>query len=594
MDMQAEIRFTIESLKGSSKKVITKIIDETSCPDRNLGDEFISFREHSTVTVELFSHNPDVVMEIESYSSDEVVAVKPGEGITISSGKDEDDMLVPGSYYIAIIMDNKRYEGLFTVESSSMSWDGVVNMRKYLESLLQGLSYDLQSKRRERLGEQDLHNVFLDGIFSFINENHNMVVNHINSIISSPITNIKKTYRELPYSRRPDYKSEKWLSKKGSAVNGNHLLPEIVYEKHTTLDRDNAENRYLRRMIHDISILLCSLEGRFEAVHKNIEHSMQNKHQESIKVKEGYENLLNNFRVSERYKIQKKRKVDQLKEAVKELEERDKLLYNAINSIKKFRAMLSHSEFQTWLQDIKGYEKTYRPSLIMLKDSRYLELYNFYVNLKAMEKNDRIDTNIKFSHKRTSKLFEYFTVAMVINILQSEGFEWDGGWIADRKISYTGELPDGTVMHFSKASIECHVVYDMEVESSESLGFVRNNARYNRPDIRVEFYEDGELKSALIIEVKCRKSKYLFSEDGDTSVIEHLKDYYNLGYNSTAQSKIERGRINRVIVVYPKQPQIIKYHGDYDFSFVQIEPGQVIDETYGYNALKKEIEDFAK
>lgn len=598
MDTQAKIIFKIEVLNSDYNRSEVKFIDDRIYPDGNLGEEFIKFHEHDKITVTFECEDENALLEIDCYDLDGTASIKPSGSYIITSGKDNDDMMVPGYYSITLKTTMKTYNGLYIVEPSSISWEGLMNMRMYLENILEGLSYNLYVNKAGYQAKNVQHSIILSELYNHIRNNEDVLKSNIDSLIKSPITSLQGKYREQLYSKNADFKSQKWLSLKGTSLNSNPNFPDIVYEKHTVLDRNTSENKWVKKIIHHTVEVLCAIENNYNSILNSINAEIENKYHEYKIDAEDYNNrITNNIALSEGFKNRKKKRIQQLYNEICVIQKNVEFINDILNNIKKIRSVLSHNEYNTWLKDIKKYEKIVKPTKELIKDYRYAKLYNFYEKLNAIENNTYKSKNKNSPNKRTSKLFEYYVVAMIIKIIEINGYEWTDGWLAD-KVShgiYNGELPSETVMHFSNENLCCEFAYDMEIEGdSKNIPwgkFVRNNARFSRPDIKLALYNKntGELKGAVIIEVKCRKTKYIYSDSGDTSVIEQLNDYYNFGYKNPSTNRVDRGRIDSVIVIYPKQQNVINYNGNYEYSFIQIDPSQNIEDAFGFMNLEEKI-----
>ncbi|MFD3156733.1 hypothetical protein ACFIJ5_07725 [Haloimpatiens sp. FM7330] len=247
--------------------------------------------------------------------------------------------------------------------------------------------------------------------------------------------------------------------------------------------------------------------------------------------------------------------------------------------------------------------KVNKPSLKLLKDKRCAQLYKIYKDLIDIKKEDNKNKDkfrTSFPNKQTSKLFEYYTFVLIIKILNSNGYDWTRGWLADEddcKLK-DGDLPSETVLKFEKEDCYCELVYDMEIarDFKNKSQFISMSLRHNRPDIRLALFskEDNKLKGSVIIEVKCRKKPYITNKKGE--VMEQLSDYYNLCYSYYDGEKNlapERGVIKNIIVTCPKQDDsyVKKTFGYNNFTLIQLE-AKDNGVIYGYNELEEEIVEF--
>jgi len=598
MDIQTKVEFYIDK-KVNTDNIPSQVryINKELYPDGNLGENFVVFYEYSSVTVAFESDDPNACLEIECFDIDGMAILKPGDKRKISPGGDSEDMLVPGEYAVEVHTSKGSYTGLFRVEPSNISWNSLLNLRKYLENICRGLSLNLYLKRIGKHGNNVIHNAFLSEIYNYIVTYQDTLFNNLDYIIKNPITNIVKQYREQVYSVHPDVKSQRWLSQKGISLNRNLYMPEVTYEKHSVNDIYTVENQWVRKIINHIILIVCELSQNFEEILNSIIQRKELKIRELTNEQTVYNRICHDLAVSKEYKRRTENMIEVLGKEIKELTENSSFICNILGNIKRIKALLLHYEHETWLKYINGFEKVVKPTIKLLKEYRYSQLYYFYNNLKEMQKSDSVHKKSIFPNKKTSKLFEYYIVTLIISILKEEGFDWESGWLADRYDNkvLNGELQEETVMVFTKGCLICEIAYDTDVSkkvpSFDGGYFTRNNARYCRPDIRIALYDKitRELLSAAIVEVKYRKSKYLYSKNVPTDVMDKIVDYINFGYYDNITKSLKFQQIKSVIVTYPKQSGEVKYDGEYNFSFIPIEPMDEGQIPYGYDILKHKL-----
>ena len=170
------------------------------------------FSEHTPVKIQL-GDDPTAYM-IKKLMRRRTVYIYPyEEEYVLSSGKDEENMIVPGYYEINIYIDGRMYYGFYKVNPSSVSWEGIMKIRDYLEKLMNGLAQNLYLRKIGKQGEYVSQEPSLLEIYEHIVNNERMLINNVDSLIKDPITNITKDI-EQPYSRALDMKSQRWLSKR--------------------------------------------------------------------------------------------------------------------------------------------------------------------------------------------------------------------------------------------------------------------------------------------------------------------------------------------------------------------------------------------
>lgn len=583
-------------------------IDDTA--NENLGDNVAIFQEYNKISVRFESDDNKSVLEIDNSIYENPLILKPGDDIvTISEAEDHDNMLTPGYYGISILTSKKRYKGLYFIKSKSISWDGIINLRRYLETIMSELSQNLYIQRM--VGQKNIYgdeNYSLNKMYTYINNNIDNVINSIDSIIKNPLTDIQKKYREQYYSKRLDLKGQRWLYTKGISKNNNVYMPEIVLEKHSFLNSDIIENCYIKKIIQVILDKILFIESYYKLIYSNTQNKVTQK--EFLYKKETNEyNISKDDRVvGTEYKKQKYSEISFLKNDILKLQDRLKFTEIVLENLQKIKSILLYYINETWLEQISALKQLEKVSQKLLRDNRYYIVYDFYLNILDLEKNDAKNRKPYFPSKKTSKLFEYYSVSMLVNILREDDFLWDSGWLADGLDDelFNGEIPTNVPLIFIKDNLRVELIYEKEVETNITViknntsDFVRMNGRHYKPDVILSLFDNdtNRLLTSIVIEVKCCMSKNLQSKNGPSKVIEQVRDYYNFGYydiNKSGRNKTLRGIIDKIIIIYPKQNNIIEYeYDDINISFIQVEANESKDISthYGYTELKKEIDSY--
>ncbi|WP_291574575.1 hypothetical protein [Clostridium sp. UBA4548] len=575
---------------------------------QNLGDNVAIFNEYSKIVVLFESTDPNALLKIDSSTSEVPLNINVDDKpVVLSETGDSDTMLTPGYYGVEVITSKGKYDGLYLIKPTSVSWDGLINLRSYLEDIMIGLSQNLYIQRmtgqKNMYGDNDYS---LNKLYSYINNNIGLVINNIESIINNPLSDVAKRYREQHYSARQDMKSQKWLSSKGINKNRNPYVPEITFERHTFLEKDVSENRWVRKILNKSIEIICDSESKYMAILNEFSNKLDLKEAAFIEKSNKHNSIINDRRVSKEHKYVTQKELEYMKNELNKLKSNRVFIQDITTNLKKFKSLLLHYSNETWFNEIPDNIKTTRISHKMLKDYRYFQLYDFYNNIISVENNSMVNRKPYFPSKKSSKLFEYYAVVSAIQVLRQNGFEWISGWLSDNKSEdiFNGEIPSNEPMIFEKDNLLCELFYEkkvrqnMEVASSNTSDFVRMNARHYEPDIIIGLFdkETHELLKSAVVEVKCAFSRNLYSSNGPTRAIEQAKDYYSFGYydkNKRGKNKTIRSVIDEIIIIYPKQEKKITYdYDDINLSFIQVEAldSQDITQHYGYMELKNAIE----
>jgi hypothetical protein len=436
----------------------------------------------------------------------------------------------------------------------------------------------------------------LYALYEYIKSEEDSLLNHVRKVVNDPITQLSKPYREQSISRRPDAKSIRWQAKKGFIQNANPYAPEVVFENHAEPDLDTLENLWVKKIIQVTVNTLSYLEENYLAILNRLQAEYEEKERQIQQKQREYSRVRMNPKVDADYKRKLTDRISGLMREMNELSERMGFIQSIVQDVKRMKGTLVHFEHDTWLSELKGAERVRKPTRRLFQGHRTSYIYRFYKDLVVRQKG-RESEYISFPHKKTSKLFEYYTVIMIAHILQSIGLEWTHGWIADsdNPTAFNGELPPESHLIFENNNYRVTLDYDKEYfdepDDPHTPQFVSNYAKHRRPDILVAAFDrkTGALCRAMIVEVKCCKTRNIQIDGGaDTEAISQIKQYAGYGYSDTQH--IHRGIIDRVVLVYPKQDHLIRnYYFLYKFSFIPIQPNEVLEETEGYQELKQEL-----
>ena len=610
MVMQTKITFYSYSIING--KIICKHHERCILIDDNTNErllcENLIFGEYDKIVVSFESDDENATLEIDSSNSEEPLHIKAGQcDIVLTEAEEHESMLTPGYYGIRITTMSKRYEGLYFINSKSIEWNGIVNLRVYLETVMSGLSQNLYIQRM--VGQKNAYgdeNYGIAKMYSYIKNNIDVVINSIDSIIKRPLMDVNKEYREQHYSKKSDLKSQRWLCLKGLNKNRNIYLPDIVYEKKAFLNKDIYENYYIKYLMKRIIDLIISIEDSYQIIYTDLSEKVKEKTKQYSSGMFTLNMARNDKVVSDKYKINKRRELSYLEDDINKSKERLNFIEEISMNLEKVKIILVQYLNETWLYEVSDNNRKLKMSAKILKDNRYYQIYNFYLNLHSIGQNNPQIRKPYFPSKSSPKLFEYYAIVLTINIIVNSGYIWEKGWLADNidHEVFNGEIPTNIPFVFMSKdySHRIEVIYEKVVQSNLTIiqsnisDFIRMNAVHYKPDIMISVFDNTteELVKTIVIEVKCCKSSNLQSKNGPSKAIEQVKNYYNFGYynKDKTEKKATRGIVDKIIIIYPKQKNNIEYeYDDMDLSFIQVEANESNDITkhYGYDNLKKEL-----
>lgn len=573
----------------------------------------ITVAEYARVQVRLSCpHYPNAILRIETSDSDNSLEIKASDGVvTIMSGENTEHMLVPDNYTFEVRLNEERYYSYYSVRSKDFSNESLLNLRQYLETLLQGLSYDLIKQRLGMASPVSDMNPSLLQLFQFISKHKNHIRRNFELIMKDPITDLVGEYRITPNSRRPNQKSLRWQAQKGELKNTSLFGLSQYNEKHTQLTIRNLENQWVRYIIKYFLRSIRKLEASFQKEISTVKNKLFDQ-QKLLELNEKQQKDLgtNAFGYM--------KTVKNLKGTSKRIDTKINELSNEIATYQKYKQTLREIiyfftayENEPWIQMVP-IQKPNKITQRLLKDHRYRRLHTLYKELLKLE-TKHVESNIPgIQFRRTWQLFEYYNVGIMIDILRDNDYRWMDGWLAtkDSPYQHIGTLPQDTILRFEKPYSDHYIelAYDTELESNildKSYSRYFNSAG-RRPDIRVTIYkQDGSLysmKSGLIIESKCRRHRYIINQDIDPDIKLQLKDFKNLEYFDAVAS--QRGGepvktpIKQVIVLYPKQsgasPVMVDHLYGEGMVYIQLEPCDPSshEKPFGYDSLKEKIDQF--
>lgn len=603
MDTLPKVIFHEMSQNKIRKKMIASLYSEG---DRRYSGVKIS--EFFGIMVEFITDDPDARLIVESLVNDGNIIVMPGQVKELMPEGDSEDMIVPDDYLIRVECTHGIYESYYEVEPKNFSMTNIRHIREYLEKLLKGLTLQIEKRKTGFYSDNTEQTPSMIFIFDKIIDRYTILVHHIESIINNPLTDIKKVYKEQIGSRRPDLKSQKWLSGKGASRNVNSHLATFVYEKKTYLSMNNTENKWVLKILTYFQRTLHSLAFGIDQ-YLMIKEIAYNDHQyQKDKLQSDLDKVLQNPFYSQQsdFKMGVKKLRDDLKKISIQLSLENKELNNSRERRSKLQRILITLEryLETdWFKEIDK-NNTNKVTLRLLKDSRYAFLYKLYLELKNLENEDNKIDKLVYPRKRNYLLVEYYSVVLCIDILEKIGFQWTKGWKADTLNPLDINLPSGTIMRFDNETHWIELAYDTEVDRSHTIDQDGSYSRFvgelhRRPDIRLSLHnkKSEEVEGALIIEIKYRGFRYLWNNTVETNVMEQCRAYKNIQYYSSI-NKTTQHKVNHVLVLYPKQegakPLELKYGNS--IVFIQIEPSDPESGNlpFGYNELTEQIIQFVK
>lgn len=545
------------------------------------------FYEYQKVKLKFISDNKNDYIELESYNNRELdfykndygtIKLTPEDELEISSGGDNEDMLVPGEYYIKVFKDDKAYESMYEVIPSNSDSSSIEYMRNYLEETLNSLSYNIY---KERSIKKDFSSSKMNfDLQNYLDSECKLLFNYMNMIVHNPITDIQKKYKVKSYSRRPDSKSQRWAYSKGVRYNKENGENRF-YEKHGYITYDVLENKNLKKILEYIYDLIIDMNSDYireiSIIEKNIkilEEKYKNLQirQDEISNTIGYSKMA--------YEIGGELKF--VENSIQSEEKKKNLIETYLYSVNKMKNQVGYYLNETWIKDIKS--NFGQPILIknIFRNKNYIEIYELYNRLSIINENKYYKK--EFAHRRTSNLFEIYVFLLIKEVFEELGFKWSKGWLKEVKnieSIINVNLDSGESITLEKGNIKVVMSYDklikrdIDVKGSSKSQIISSFVNNRQPDILISIYKDSKFKKSIVIEAKYRRKNYIYNELNNTDVMYQVLAYRNFVYYDGDIKKVSMKHvkpIEKVFVMYISDDHSFVHDIYDDIEFIGISP----------------------
>lgn len=546
--------------------------------EKDWNKSLFEISEHGQCEIIFISDFPESSLWLEYMNEEGGIRLFPNQSFELVKTNLEDEGYVPGEFILSFSKDlQTQYNGYFTVVPTTFTQNTLDLMRKCIEDKAYGLSRNIYLKKKGRnttgYSEDDSY------ILLYLVNNFDYIVQTFRYIERTPIVDLIQVYTKTPISKKTTTKSQRWRLMKGYGE--FNKINELFYEPKKFLSEDNKDNQYVKYYLYNlmerVSLLRKnhnSLIIQFNTRYRQLEEDVDKLLTEYSKIKGDFNIKKSNQIISHELKI-KQQELNKYKYQIESYENN----FKPVNDLYNHLVRLLN---ETWLKDVKLVSnKTFSKSL--LKNKGYLNLYNILNELN--KKQDQGNTNFYFPQHQTTKLFEFYCVLLVIDIIQDNGFTWESGWLKDQEFNnkpYMCTLNSGEEMTFiHNLGYRLRISYDkflnmsFEARKQEMEQLVSVNSYNRRPDIILELFDEKrKFMRAFIIEVKYRRLKYLYNKHNDTDPMRQLAAYRELNYYDPSQNPaLIRSAVDSVVVLYPEHDgSKVLQDEDYGFKFIPILP----------------------
>jgi len=448
--------------------------------------------------------------------------------------------LVPGFYKLCIVSNNQSYFSLVKVTTKQINESQWLAMRDEIELTVSGLAKDVIQKK---LGTQTQ----FDG--------------NITASIFNKIELIKKNYRAWNAAMNVIGNSPKYKVIRDFVLNNRNRITNLDPVTIRNLSRSNKprikagintvsynlpENSILK---YYISLTLKESKSLIKEI-TSVSLSISN---EIIE--------LNQFKLNRNTLA-----TERLNKAQNDLMNASKVMINIRN---KCLEMLENE----FLKDINISNRT--QSIVGFYSSiHYKKIKNFYELFEERNISINMSVEYEYSWKRTDRLYEIWGFIQFIKGLLKLGFEFNkelGSFFdISTEVLTGGNIPflnENTKVIFEKDRLRIELVYDTRLpKKSVRLGVCPLHAETsnNRPDLRVDVYDEEHYLGSIIIDFKYRPLRNIwtngsFNSRDDSSSKRQLFEYKNsiVSDHFFKDSPLAK-RINavrEVWAIYPNNPK---------------------------------------
>lgn len=551
---------------------------------RDMEDSLLfEFEEYEEVYIKFDYDKNKGSIFIDTHDSEGKLLCNSNEYMLINMPRKENS-LVPGYFEVKIQYEYNRIY-YYKVKPKNIEWCELLNLRKILDRYVRGICSNFNLSK-SAYSYDNCHS-----ILDYYQNQYNLwreIKSSIKLLMNNPKGEYEKVYGYYYKPNKIDLRTIRAMSKN----NGEKLISKY-YTYKQNINYNTTDNMILYNK-------LLEYRNTLKRNHKNtikfyeVEYKkLQNLNIEYKNKQEELNNIKNNNILSERYKSSIENRVSYLR--ISKYDQNEKL--KIIKKVKTLmnRILLEVEDIIFEMQENLNLDKYNHKPILLIKNYKYKEIIwkldKIIINPKYKRDLYKKEEALIFRFKKTEVLFEYLCFIRSIEVILSMGFYCQSGWfekVINRE--YDMEIPSECNNCFVKDNINIIVTYDKEAPNKledDYEGLYSFNSRHRRPDISILIYKNNQFVKALILEVKCRNSRYIYSKQGDTSVIDTMKDYSQLCYYN---GKIKKDAIDKVTILYPNQKNniILENNELIDiFSFIPIN----INDDLDYE-LYKEIERF--
>lgn len=531
-------------------------------PDRQWEHKLFTLSEHLPATLTFFGPGTLTLEE----------TLAPEDKLVIQD-------FIPGRYSLLWeAEDNLTYEGFFEIHPHSMSLDNLSQMFEILEQKIPGLTrnphFNNEAYRDLEYNQADYRELL------FLTSKSRDLIEALTTIERHPVQAISQHYEKTPVSRHQTARSQRYAAMRGgSAATATYLEPV------KTLTLDTAENRYLKYMLGYLAQLSRRKSLLVQSQQTKLEGQLKEVRRQNAELRQNI-SLLGTRNFSKSYTDWNGRLFQGEMEESRLEAERDnhKKTYAPLLELE---ARLNLFLEGGWLAKIPMIRVMEFPRHLV-KHRGYGEIFQLFQVLES--KN--LSAYFQYPRHQTSKLFEFFAFLLCHEYLV-------GARLRPRQpvldiyseVAYMYDHPQGGTVRLSYDRTVTDVASARQGGTAQLVSLMGSR----RPDVLLErFDKDGNVLSAMVVEVKYRRLKHIYQEDLDTDVVGQLNAYSLFGYFEPNRP-LKRQLPIDVCVLYPQ-------YGDaylardrvLGYDFIPVVPSSFSLKEVQYQPLFRKLSHFLK
>lgn len=560
------------------KLILYKNINEEILIDNVNQEEIFKFKEFENVIIK---NESSKIFQFEYPDQNELVRLNPGEQKVLNDydynrPEEQNIIFIPEKYLFQIIDDNTVKNYYFKVTSNALD-ENINDIRKIINEFSSGLELELRQSSRGKEYINSSYNIS-SALFAKIIDNAKMLQTELNYIIDFPIDHIEKKLILTKKPKKNSRKKTKYDAKKSIMFTDNR---KQYFEK-KILSLNNESNIALKNALYKILRACKELDSYFQENCIYILHNLNTNYISLEKIK----NKIYKLNSTHDYKYQNtvRSEYNEICNTINRLKEEQQILEKNKILINQIQNNITNSINESWIFDIDA-NFTIRESLASRKNIHYKRIIDF-ANMINTKFGDEYNKEGLYVYKRTFELYEIYVIILIFKILLHKNYAFTMNDKYDFNLLFENEE-----FNFQKNNRKVKVIYNKIVKRTEEEPcdeLVNQNSTSNKPDIVLMVYDEKKLVHCLIIEVKCRRKANIYSPNGDTPVINQLKDYTNFWYFD-ADLNLKKDVIDRVYAIYPSKDAKMNFLNANQICLLSIEPIYDYMNAKGFENILSEL-----